>query len=99
MSAEPRARRRFGQNFLVDGGVVDRLVRTIGVRGHDAILEIGPGRGALTERLLAAAGQRRAATQTVWGERLAVPFLCECVVYVSLFDLSAAEFCASAVDR
>ncbi len=47
-----RARRRFGQNFLVDRGVVARLVAAIGPHPDDHMVEIGPGLGALTEPLL-----------------------------------------------
>ena len=43
-----------GQNFLFERGVVDRIVRTAGVRPGDQVLEIGPGLGILTEALLAA---------------------------------------------
>ena len=47
------ARKRFGQHFLVDAGVIDAIVRAIGPRVRDHIVEIGPGRGALTEPLRA----------------------------------------------
>ncbi|MCC7487946.1 MAG: 16S rRNA (adenine(1518)-N(6)/adenine(1519)-N(6))-dimethyltransferase RsmA [Burkholderiales bacterium] len=46
-----RARRRFGQNFLVDEGVVDAIVAAVAPRREDAMLEIGPGLGALTRPL------------------------------------------------
>jgi len=45
------ARKRFGQHFLHDRGVLDRIVQEIAPRGDQALVEIGPGRGALTERL------------------------------------------------
>lgn len=48
-----QARKRFGQNFLHDPGVIERIVRSISPRPEDAIVEIGPGLGALTEELLA----------------------------------------------
>jgi 16S rRNA (adenine1518-N6/adenine1519-N6)-dimethyltransferase len=48
-----RARKRFGQHFLHDPAVIDRIARAIDPRPGDRILEIGPGRGALTRRLLA----------------------------------------------
>ena len=48
------ARKRFGQNFLTDPGVLDRIVRAAGVRPEERVLEIGPGPGGLTTRLLAA---------------------------------------------
>jgi 16S rRNA (adenine1518-N6/adenine1519-N6)-dimethyltransferase len=43
-----------GQHFLVDGNVLDIILRTADVRPGDSILEVGPGLGAVTERLLAA---------------------------------------------
>ncbi|MBC7778546.1 MAG: 16S rRNA (adenine(1518)-N(6)/adenine(1519)-N(6))-dimethyltransferase RsmA, partial [Proteobacteria bacterium] len=43
-----RARRRFGQNFLVDRHVIEAIVRAIDPRAGDALVEIGPGMGALT---------------------------------------------------
>jgi len=44
-------RKRFGQHFLVDSGVIDAIVRAVDPQRDDAIVEIGPGRGALTEPL------------------------------------------------
>ena len=49
-----RARKRFGQNFLHDRGVIARIVQAINPARDDRLVEIGPGRGALTEPLLAA---------------------------------------------
>lgn len=45
-------RRRFGQNFLVDRAVVERIVDAIAPAPSDTIVEIGPGQGALTQPLL-----------------------------------------------
>ncbi len=55
------ARKRFGQHFLHDRGVLDRILREIAPASGDALVEIGPGRGALTEKLVAHmdAGQGR----------------------------------------
>lgn len=50
------ARKRFGQNFLVDEGIVASIVALIGPRADDTLIEIGPGLAALTEPLLAARG-------------------------------------------
>ena len=47
-----RARKRFGQNFLHDTGVIDRIIRAISPRAEQHLLEIGPGQGALTESLV-----------------------------------------------
>jgi 16S rRNA (adenine1518-N6/adenine1519-N6)-dimethyltransferase len=46
------ARKRFGQHFLHDRGVLDRIAQQLAPRPDEALLEIGPGRGALTEKLL-----------------------------------------------
>jgi 16S rRNA (adenine1518-N6/adenine1519-N6)-dimethyltransferase len=46
------ARKRFGQHFLHDRGVLERIARELAPRPGDALVEIGPGRGALTELLL-----------------------------------------------
>jgi 16S rRNA (adenine1518-N6/adenine1519-N6)-dimethyltransferase len=53
-------RKRFGQNFLHDRGIVDRIVRAIAPRTGDRIVEIGPGQGALTYPLLQSIGRMRA---------------------------------------
>jgi 16S rRNA (adenine1518-N6/adenine1519-N6)-dimethyltransferase len=47
-----QARKRFGQHFLHDDGVIDAIVRAIAPRPGDAMVEIGPGLGALTLPLL-----------------------------------------------
>ena len=47
-----RARKRFGQHFLHDASVVARIVRAIGARPGQRVVEIGPGLGALTGALL-----------------------------------------------
>jgi 16S rRNA (adenine1518-N6/adenine1519-N6)-dimethyltransferase len=54
-SAAPahRARKRFGQNFLVDDGIIRRIVRAIHPQAGDNLVEIGPGKGAITAQLLA----------------------------------------------
>ena len=46
-----RARRRFGQNFLHDPAVIDRIARAVSPAPGDALVEIGPGTGALTRAL------------------------------------------------
>jgi len=52
-----RPKKRFGQNFLRDSGVVTKILAAARIEPGDRILEIGPGLGALTDRLLAAAGE------------------------------------------
>ncbi len=46
------AKKRFGQNFLTDQGVIDSLVDAISPKADDLMVEIGPGLGALTKPLL-----------------------------------------------
>ena len=48
-----RARKRFGQNFLHDPGVIQRIVQAVAPRPQDHIVEIGPGQAAITRPLLA----------------------------------------------
>ena len=50
------ARKRFGQHFLVDQGVIEAIVREIAPRPGEALVEIGPGLGALTQPLLERCG-------------------------------------------
>ncbi len=47
-----QARKRFAQNFLVDNQIVNRIIATISPKKSDNIVEIGPGKGALTFPLL-----------------------------------------------
>ena len=46
-------RKRFGQHWLRDERVLDRILEASELGSDDRVLEVGPGRGALTERLLA----------------------------------------------
>jgi 16S rRNA (adenine1518-N6/adenine1519-N6)-dimethyltransferase len=55
-SSVRRAKRRFGQHFLHDPGTIERIVRAIAPQRGDRLVEIGPGRGAITVPLLEAAG-------------------------------------------
>jgi len=50
-------KRRFGQNFLIDRNVVRRIVDEFDPRPDQAVIEIGPGRGALTTELTRRAGR------------------------------------------
>ena len=58
MSSTPhRARKRFGQHFLHDRGIIERIIAAIAPRPGDRIVEIGPGLGALTAPLLERHGE------------------------------------------
>ncbi len=45
-------RKKWGQNFLADNNLLGRIARIVDPKSTDSILEIGPGEGALTERIL-----------------------------------------------
>lgn len=49
--------KKFGQNFLIDGRVLDKIIAAADIGPEDCVLEIGPGIGTLTSRLAEAAGQ------------------------------------------
>jgi 16S rRNA (adenine1518-N6/adenine1519-N6)-dimethyltransferase len=49
-------KKRFGQNFLVDERIIERIIKAVSPRSCETIIEIGPGRGALTSRLVERAG-------------------------------------------
>jgi len=47
-------KKRFGQNFLHDGNIIGKIVDAVSPQETDHMVEIGPGRGAITEKLCAA---------------------------------------------
>jgi len=49
---EHRARKRFGQNFLEDHNIIRRIVKAIAPKPDNNLVEIGPGKGAITEQLI-----------------------------------------------
>jgi len=53
--AAPAPRKALGQHFLSDRALIDRIVAGAGIGPDDVVLEVGPGPGALTERLAEAA--------------------------------------------
>jgi len=52
-----KARKRFGQNFLHDSNIIEHIISSIAATSDQHIVEIGPGKGALTEYLANTAGQ------------------------------------------
>ncbi len=73
-SREPRMppiRKRLGQHFLTDTRVLDRIADVLAITRGDTVIEIGPGRGALTDRLAARAGR----LITIEVDKLLVPIL------------------------
>lgn len=57
-AARPHAapRKRYGQHFLTDPRILARIADAVGIAAGDTVVEIGPGRGALTRELLARVG-------------------------------------------
>jgi 16S rRNA (adenine1518-N6/adenine1519-N6)-dimethyltransferase len=51
-----QARKRFGQNFLRDKSVIERIIQTINPQAGQQVVEIGPGQGAITLPLLQTCG-------------------------------------------
>jgi len=54
------AKKRFGQHFLSDTGVIDSILRSVCATRDDVVVEIGPGRGAITDALARQAGHLHA---------------------------------------
>lgn len=46
-----KAKKSLGQNFLIDNNIIDKIVDEVSACNNDLIIEIGPGRGALTSKL------------------------------------------------
>ena len=46
------AKKKWGQNFLVDNNLLDKIIKTIDITTEENVLEIGPGQGALSEKLV-----------------------------------------------
>jgi len=47
-----RTKKRLGQNFLIDGNVIDFIIESAGLQDSDTVVEIGPGAGFVTEQLV-----------------------------------------------
>ena len=58
-----RARKRFGQHFLHDAQVLQRITDAVALKSGQRVLEIGPGTGALTEYLAATEGTHYTAVE------------------------------------
>ena len=46
------AKKRYGQNFLTNESIINKIINSVDVNGDDLIIEIGPGKGALTSKLV-----------------------------------------------
>jgi len=53
----PPPRKALGQNFLTDGNIIAKILRSAAIEAEDFVLEVGPGRGALTDLLVQRAAE------------------------------------------
>ena len=49
---EHKFRKSWGQNFITDNNLLEKIVRTVSPNKNDSILEIGPGGGALSKKMI-----------------------------------------------
>jgi 16S rRNA (adenine1518-N6/adenine1519-N6)-dimethyltransferase len=75
MNAAPRPRKRFGQHFLACEDTIARIVAAIAPRSGDTLVEIGPGRGALTVPLAGLAAELGIELHAIEFDRDLVPEL------------------------
>ena len=91
----PHPSKRLGQNFLVNRGVVERILNALAPRDDETIIEIGPGQGALTAGLIERAGRVIA----IEFDRKLIPVLADRFGSFTNFrlveaDALATDFCA-----
>lgn len=82
-----KARKRFGQNFLVDQSIINHIVRSIRPQHSDCLVEIGPGKGALTAPLLDACEQ----LQVIELDRDLIPILLAQFANYSKFKIHQSD--------
>ena len=87
MSDSHTAKKRFGQHFLHDPQVIERILRSINPQPEDVLVEIGPGLGALTVPLL----RRHGRLHVVEIDRDVVPHLRAAVGDVPGLELHLAD--------
>ena len=89
---QPFAKKSLGQNFLIDERYIRRIIDSLDIAQGDTIIEIGPGRGAITEHLVAA----RANVVAVELDRDLVPQLRE--QFAGASNFTAVEADATQID-
>jgi len=97
------AKKSLGQNFLVDGDYIQKIIAALSLNSEDTVIEIGPGRGALTEKLLEKAGQ----VVAVEIDNYLVPFLEEkfsgnnnfSVVHEDALELDFHALCETSIEN
>jgi 16S rRNA (adenine1518-N6/adenine1519-N6)-dimethyltransferase len=93
---ETRPHKKFGQHFLVDSTVVSRMVQAADIRPTDAVLEIGPGLGVLSELLAGVAGRLSLVeVDTVLADRLRTRFAQHDLVHIINADFLDLDLAAT----
>lgn len=93
---ETRPHKKFGQNFLVDSTVVSRMVQAADIHPTDAVLEIGPGLGVLSELLAGVAGRLfLVEVDTVLADRLRTRFAHHDLVHIITADFLDLDLAAT----
>jgi len=88
MKSTSYRRRAYGQHFLTNPRITDKIVRLAGVEAKDTVLEIGPGKGILTDSLLKAGAQVIAVEK----DRRLAAFLNEKYADESKIEIHTADF-------
>ncbi len=92
-------RKKWGQNFLVDNNIVNKILKEINPENHDHIIEIGPGLGALTLPMV----QKNAFVSAfeidrgfvLFLEELLAPYKNRAVIEVDVRRIDIGEYCAN----
>jgi 16S rRNA (adenine1518-N6/adenine1519-N6)-dimethyltransferase len=96
----PFAKRSLGQNYLVDDGVIRRIIQALAPTSEDTVVEIGPGRGALTEGIVERAGSVYALElDTELARLLRLKFSDRPNIQIVETDALSADFSAIAAGR
>ena len=89
-----RARKRFGQHFLHDAHVIEKIIDQIDCDANQTLVEIGPGTGALTRPLLARVPRLHVIEiDRDLAERLATQYAAEGKLVVHCEDVLQIDFC------
>jgi 16S rRNA (adenine1518-N6/adenine1519-N6)-dimethyltransferase len=100
MSKHARAKKSLGQNFLVDPNYQRKIIDALALEPDDAVIEIGPGTGALTQHIVGKVrsftaieldDQLAAALQKEYGERPGFRLIHQDVMTVDLGDVSQSK--------
>ncbi|WP_347489615.1 16S rRNA (adenine(1518)-N(6)/adenine(1519)-N(6))-dimethyltransferase RsmA [Desulfoscipio sp. XC116] len=90
-----RIKKKFGQNFLVDGNIINKILNAAELSNMDVVVEIGPGVGALTYRL----AQKARRVVAVEIDRTVFPLLAETLDGLDNITLVEADALKTDFDR